>query len=131
MKKILLATAALAFMATQASAGGPGYVAVYHHVAKTVVAPKASAPAAARHAHHGGHKFICWVNPAGVLVCTVVVLIVGDEVKRTFFEPELPACATMKWRQSWFGKVRDTPRLWRELCGWKATAPGNKVVARG
>lgn len=76
--------------------------------------------------HHGGQKFICWANPAGFLVCTVVVLIVVDKVKRVI---DGPACATMKWRQSWFGKVRDMPELWLPLCSWQKKGVAVATVA--
>lgn len=103
---ILAAAIAIAWTPAQA-----GYHHVVYPVAK-VVTPKTSTPAVARHAHHG-QKFLCF-NPGGLVVCTVAVLIVADEIRRSV---EGPACATNKMtRQSYFGVVRDEPKLWRPLC---------------
>lgn len=108
MKKVLVLAMLLAY-STPASAH-------VHHVA-AVAASKASPVAA----HHGHHKFICFVNPAGWLICTVVVLTVVDELARA---ASGPACATGRMtRRSYFGVIRDDPKLWRELC------PASRVVS--
>lgn len=107
MNKIAIAVSVLFFTSPAAQA--------WHYAAAPIVAPR-SAPAIAHHAHHANHKFICIANPAGVLICTVVVMLVADEVKRSI---DGPACATMKPRRSWFGMARDEPKLWRPLCAYK------------
>lgn len=126
MRKLccLLALGAALIMSNTAQAG-------YHHVAYPVVkvvTPKASPPVR-HHGHHG--KFLCF-NPGGIVVCTVAVLIVIDEIKRTV---DGPACATNKMtRKSWFGTVRDEPKLWRPLCNWKdpvMVASGQKLWPNG
>lgn len=88
--------------------------ATYSHVVTSVVTPHAS----------GGGWTLC-ANPAGVFICVVAGAIVADEVRRTI---DGPACATMRMRQSWFGKVRDEPKLWRKLCPRKRS---NTVSVRG
>ena len=50
---------------------------------------------------------------AGAFVTVVAMAIVADEVKRGMAGP---ACATGKMRQSWFGQVKDEPKLWRPKC---------------
>lgn len=103
--------------------GAPAANATYVHATPTVVA---KAPPAG--GGGGGNWHLC-PTPAGVfVVCPVVVGIVADEVKRTI---EGPACATGKMtRRSYFGIVRDEPKLWRPLCNFKK-AKGKKLWAKG
>ena len=63
------------------------------------------------------NRFICWANPAGILICVAIGAIIVDEVRRTI---EGPVCATNRMtRRSYFGMVWDEPKLWRKLCNWK------------
>lgn len=84
--------------------------------------PVKAAPPVSEH----GQRFICWANPAGVLICAVVVGIVVEETVRII---DGPACATMKPRRSLFGMVQDTPRLWRKLCDWPNDPAAPATVA--
>lgn len=96
--------AGLAMICTQAQAG-------YHHVITPVVSKSSTAGGSGS----GSNWHLC-PTPAGIFICAVTVMIVADEVKRSI---DGPACATMKPRRSWFGMVKDEPKLWRKLCKWK------------
>jgi len=111
---------ALLFLNGQANATGYHH---YHHIVKVVTGGGSKSAVASG---SSSQKFLCVANPAGVFICVVAVLIVGDEIRRTI---EGPACATMKPRRSWFGKVKDEPRLWRPLCNWKDPQTKPKPVS--
>jgi hypothetical protein len=149
--KLLVAASAILFALAQSAVAGGHHVivakTVYHaahhahhivkvvkvvkvvHVAKVAtVAPKAATSATPKAASGGGGGGAwCTGGCVGVVVFQGVILamIVGDEVRRTI---DGPACATNKMtRQSYFGVVRDEPKLWRKLCNYDP----NIVVARG
>lgn len=55
----------------------------------------------------------------------VLGLIIEDERRRFVAGPD---CATNKMtRQSYFGVVRDEPKLWRKLCNWKDPVVASKA----
>jgi hypothetical protein len=112
MRKVLIVAAGLLLAACKLTPAHAGGVYVHHPVAGPVTQvvqslSKGGGGVGGGSALAGG---AAWVA-AGEGV--VVGLMVGDEWRRSQMKP---ACATGKPRQSWFGKIKDEPKLWRKAC---------------